>query len=72
MATMSYQECVAVIGPMLTWDEVRALLRRSAYTGPVIIHCAEGQPKVLEIPADPRPSQRFIIALDSAVQDVRL
>ena len=52
----------------LSWEAIRVLLRRSRYTGAAILHCAEGVVKTLEIPPEPRPSQRFEIdnPLDNA------
>lgn len=47
--------------PVIAWDAVRALLKQHAYTGPAVLHCAEGEPKMLEIPAEPTPGLRFTI-----------
>ena len=46
---------------VVTWDGVRALLKQHSYTGPAVLHCAEGEPKMLEIPAEPVVGQLYRI-----------
>lgn len=49
---------------LTSWAEIAALLKGSRFTGAVILHCAEGEPKDLEIPPVSARSQHLKIALD--------